>query len=873
MSKMLSSSIPVSDTFYIFEKKWVLDLTKEGLSSENSKSEPEILYSNIYKDLFIFQVKHGKNNELFSQNFPPTEELRPYQTSLKNDSEVIFADKDIIFVNYAYKGSLDIIKEGTKIGNIKGKLKHAKILKSGDRDAYLMVISQKMIEITINIVTGQIEETQIELPCSEIYDFEYFNEKLYVLGYDPVKFETILCWVSPDNFPKSVKINMDDRKLRIVKINGENNIILHNGVMILYSEIDEGLCKITNKILIPLTRSGKIKKINILDEKHILLQDNSHEIRIFSQDDPTKNLLISESIQNLNLLINSYTKSIYSVEIKDEIMNFYELTKIGLLEYMKNINTYEELKPMMKIWLNNSETKEIFYKIYIKDNLDNIVDLPKIMRKITNIQLKISLMQDLNPKSYEKLQEYIKTLTEEIEMSETGLSQNAFLRAVKEFERQLELFMTLNNGNYSQKEYIRHKQKSMLDLISEHIVNDKNIGLICTAYVNKAMLDYDKILEKIVEFEMAETPKGPGDCTIEKMLPLGKNYDAIIKGSSEENVGTFAGYWEGVRQRLGEEEFNNYSRDYTKYFKAIKYCFAKTRKNISKFVLKYLCIITECGTRRGIENLDLLKFDFKTRDQINLPPPDKYNIDQASTFCSEDTFNAFITQKGTDHISLLKGMVEFHRKMLEHIDSKAVTNKEFFKLLEKYLLKAEIKVICGILAEINENKNKIGPNDPYAIMNENKPQILEISLKHIYTQENASHVSVVTDLYRLLLVFMGDTIQNLHKEILQVLSMHIEIAEIVKKYGLHEITFKEICKLSELEKWKNYVETIGMLINERIDLKESGKLLMNLQEKIINEYSSTIAKTSSIFSRDNWKTCLQEVQKLHVFLYSTSQKL
>lgn len=51
--------------------------------------------------------------------------------------------------------------------------------------------------------------------------------------------------------------------------------------------------------------------------------------------------------------------------------------------------------------------------------------------------------------------------------------------------------------------------------------------------------------------------------------------------------------------------------------------------------------------------------------------------------------------------------------MAKYIASKGVAVKEFFKLLQKYLLGVEVKQLCGIISEINENRMKTKDSDPY----------------------------------------------------------------------------------------------------------------------------------------------------------------
>lgn len=303
------------------------------------------------------------------------------------------------------------------------------------------------------------------------------------------------------------------------------------------------------------------------------------------------------------------------------------------------------------VGLINPETRDNFYKLYLKDNIDDIVNIRKALNKIKSMQTKISLMQELVPRNFRKLEECIAILEREVE-TEAGSMRTAHMTTIRQCKAQVDLFMQLHDRNYSQAEFARYKRRTVLELIMEYIGQDDNVGLICTAYVNEAMLHYDKILEKIIEFEIEGTPQGGDRYFVEKLLPLGKDYEEILAGRKEkDSIGTMAGYWAGVKQKLSEEDFVAFSKDHSKYFAALKVCMAKGRK-----ALAYIYSIVKCGVRRRIEKLDLLRFDFKLRKLTKLSPPEHYNIERAAAECSSDTFGSFITRGGTDPLALIKGM-------------------------------------------------------------------------------------------------------------------------------------------------------------------------------------------------------------------------
>ena len=172
------------------------------------------------------------------------------------------------------------------------------------------------------------------------------------------------------------------------------------------------------------------------------------------------------------------------------------------------------------------------------------------------------------------------------------------------------------------------------------------VGYICSVYVNETRSYYDKILEKVIESELEETPKDRNESCIEKLLPLGRSCEKILSLGEDGEIGTFIGYWNGVRDQMKPEGFIDYSRDVNNYYKIVRLCITKFKRYISPRMLNYICSIIDCGRLRGVENLDFLYFDFYLRSTINLLPDDSYDIDQATTSCSNITFGNYITRYG-----------------------------------------------------------------------------------------------------------------------------------------------------------------------------------------------------------------------------------
>ena len=65
--------------------------------------------------------------------------------------------------------------------------------------------------------------------------------------------------------------------------------------------------------------------------------------------------------------------------------------------------------------------------------------------------------------------------------------------------------------------------------------------------------------------------------------------------------------------------------------------------------------------------------------------------------------------------------------MTKSIQSAGVVAKEFFKLFEEYILKAEVKLFCGIISELNESRSKTKDSDFYEFMCSVNPSCLSVA--------------------------------------------------------------------------------------------------------------------------------------------------
>jgi len=851
----MSEHLTNDDMYYTFEGSHAMNVSEDNINDIDNNYE--ILFCQIKNDSIALQLKAEKRNRLVVQEFPPIMDLSLFQPDLKQDGEVVFADDLTVFIYFPFKESLEVLQDRAKIGSMKGKLKNKKVMKNESNGSYLMVIDERLIQVNINIVTLAAEAIPKQLPFSKIYDFCHKDDTLYVIGIIPNTPGISIYRDMTGAFPVTFSILLSRGKEKFLKADRDNFVVYNKKRVCYLTKKNDAEIEVKKQVLIPLTASGLIMKALILEDGAIIIQDNSKGVCIFS--DTGKELLLQDKPVLGNLV--ECKEGMYLAGLDDGIVQFYKLQKISLVNYAKQFNTFAELRPMKKFWLFNSETKDLFYEAYLKDHIDDILDLKEVMEKIKNIQLKIKLLQTLAPLKYQKLEEYLSLLDKEIKSNPA--TPSALSKVIEENKKQVSLYMKLNNNKFSKEGYANYKQKNILALISEYINNTKLVGMICSAYVKETISNYDKIIEKVIEYELEEAPKG--ELCIEKLLPLGKKCNERIDSGE---LGTFTGYWKGVRDQIRMKGFIDYSKDHNNYFKVIRLCLTRFKKSMSTNLLKHICIIIDCGRKREVENLDLLYFDFNLRAGINLLPDDDYNIEQTSKSCSERTFASFITRHGKDNVKIIKGIDEYYGQLIKYIEYETIATKEFFKLLERYMLHSEINYFAEIIAELNQIRGNLKDPKKYNFLYDNKPNIFNIALKHIYTQETVKHTQHTKEFIKVLDVFLAET-RSQYKESFGMLEKHIEIAAIFKRYGFKQYTFKEICRLSNLPEWKTYVEFISKLIDEEITLADR-LLLVSLQKKIISFYCSNTAKQAGIFNRDSWKECLKDVTRLSVTLYNST---
>lgn len=288
-------------------------------------------------------------------------------------------------------------------------------------------------------------------------------------------------------------------------------------------------------------------------------------------------------------------------------------------------------------------------------------------------------------------------------------SQNNHMKAIKEYQSQISLFMKLENDQYNNIKLKSFKGKSILDLVVENIGQGDNVGLICSTFVNETLLHYDEILEKIIIFEVTGASQNNNQYYAHKLLPLGRDNENL------DATGTYYDFWTGVKKKMNEDDFLQFCSDEKKYLKVIKACLKKNRKNIN-----YIYYILENASKRKICQLNLLFFDFKMRCDMNLPPSERYDLEKACNNCSQDTFQDFITKDiklETDSSALLNKLKAFHMTMDKFINSKGIVIKEFFALFESFILKNQLKILNNILSELLEERRKTQKTDPYEFFN------------------------------------------------------------------------------------------------------------------------------------------------------------
>lgn len=181
MSRSQRTYSSTGEIYYTLEKKWVLDIAAEGLAEDSKSSVPDIVYAHINKDLLSLQARTSSKNELFAQSFPPAKELRPFQKSLKSDADVVWTDDLMTFLYYGKKSSLEILKLDEKVCSLKGKLRGRKVCRRENSDYYLLVLDNIMLEVNVDVMM-KLGRTVIDLPYSRIHDFDYVDNKLFVMG-------------------------------------------------------------------------------------------------------------------------------------------------------------------------------------------------------------------------------------------------------------------------------------------------------------------------------------------------------------------------------------------------------------------------------------------------------------------------------------------------------------------------------------------------------------------------------------------------------------------------------------------------------------------------------------------------------------------
>lgn len=838
------------DAYYALEESHLMNVSDDGLSDVDSVYE--LFYCQIENDTITLQLKTEKRSRLIVQGFPPSVDFNMFQPDLKQDGEVVFADDLTVFVYLPYKETLEVLHDGSRIGFIEGKLKNNKVVKDEMNGTYLMVINDRLVDVRINLMPLLAEATPRQLEYTKIHDFCYKDGALYLVGL--VNHEATIC-VSKymtGAFPQTFSTPLSGRKLKFIAAEPESFLVYDKEQV--YSLVKgKGGLEVQKRVLIPLTASGIVKKAMLTEEGAVIVQDDSKRVYVFS--DRSEELLLQEKTVLGSLV--AHRKDIYVAELDNGIVQFYRLQKVSLANYARQFASFAELKPMKHLWLANPETRDLFYEAYLRDHIDDILDLEEVMGRIKNTQLKIKLMQKLAPSTYQKLVAYLELLKRDAASDVNASNQPALLKVIEENKKQISLFMELNEDRYSKEGYMNYKQMNILALISQYIGRPEFVGLICSAYVKETISNYDKIIERIIEFELEETPKD--ESCIEKLLPLGKRCNELIASGE---LGTFTGYWRGMRDQMRTDGFVDYSKDHNNYFKVIRLCLTKFKKSMSTALLRYVCVVVNCGQRRGVENLDFLYFDFNLRADIALLPDEDYDVELTSETCSEVTFASFITRHGKDSEKIVRGIGEYYEQLIKYIKSVPVSTKEFFKLFERYMLHSKISYFGEIIGELNQARGNTKEARKYDFLYDNKPSIYNIALKHIYTQENVLHTLYTSNFVELLKVFLGDMCAQ-YNDNFKVIKKHIEIAGIFKRYELNQYTFKEICRLSNLPEWKAYVEFISKLIDEEITLADR-LLLVSLQKNIIGHYCAHKAKNAGLFNRNSWKECLSDVTRLSV---------
>ena len=153
--------------------------------------------------------------------------------------------------------------------------------------------------------------------------------------------------------------------------------------------------------------------------------------------------------------------------------------------------------------------------------------------------------------------------------------------------------------------------------------------------------------------------------------------------------------------------------------------------------------------------------------------------------------------------------------------------------------------------------------DKYRFIYDNKKYIFDIGLKYIYSQASVLHLDSVKGLFEKIEIFLGEE-KSKFLDYLLIFRKHIGIAEILKLYDITDYTYKNICKLSNLDKWKSFTKLISDLISEEIVSPNNNQYVLDLQSKMIDYYVKTINSNLKYYKKGSWNKCFNDAKKLQV---------
>lgn len=85
----------------------------------------------------------------------------------------------------------------------------------------------------------------------------------------------------------------------------------------------------------------------MIDDKTIVLQDNTQKCFLFNFDNPNKGLLLSD--KEIFGSLTTFNNSHFLLEVDKDILQFNAFQRISLLEYIQSLPTFSEINKIREL--------------------------------------------------------------------------------------------------------------------------------------------------------------------------------------------------------------------------------------------------------------------------------------------------------------------------------------------------------------------------------------------------------------------------------------------------------------------------------------------------------------------------------------------